>query len=370
MEGQARSGALPLRAVVWEATRACRFACAHCRAMAQPNRDPRELSTEEVLRLVEDIAGFSKPLFVISGGDPLLREDVFEIASYASKHGLRVAMSPSGSDITPSIVRRMRESGVKIVSISVDGSTEEIHDSFRQLPGAFKMALQSIRYIKEGGLPFQINTTVSKHNMHDLINIYRLAVELGASAWDVFVFIPTGRGRINYQRLGISPQEYEEVLHLIYSISLRSPIPVRMTCSPPYMRVVIEGQRELRGSSSITIQGRTIPSMGARGCLAGNGFAFISHTGDVYGCGFLPIPAGNIRRQSFREIYENSPLFLDLRKYSLLRGRCGVCEFKVVCGGCRARALAIKGSYLEEDPYCAYIPRALGPGTPPQSLGA
>ncbi len=347
---------MPLRAVVWEATRACRFACAHCRAMAQPKRSPVELSKDEVIKLVEEIASFpnSKPLFVISGGDPLLRDDVFEIASYATKLGLKVGMSPSGSDITPDVVRMMKGSGVKIVSISVDGSREEIHDSFREVPGAFQMAMQSIKYIREGGIPFQINTTVSRHNIYDLLNIYELVFEVGASAWDVFVFIPIGRGRINHKILGLSPHEYEDVLNLIYKISLRSKISVRMTCSPPYMRVVLHEKGEDGWKSQ---EGRTIQSMGARGCLSGNGFAFVSHMGNVYGCGFLPIPAGNIRKQNFRDIYEKSPLFSKLRDYDLIQGKCGVCEFKTACGGCRARALTMKGNFLDEDPYCAYIPQ-------------
>jgi heme b synthase len=340
------------RVIAWEATRACNFACVHCRAEAQKLPDPNQLTTEESLDLVDQIADFCEPVLIISGGDPLQREDIFEIASHASSLGIRVVMSPSGSDITPEVIGKMKASGVKMISVSLDGSRPEVHDRFRQVPGAFDMSLKNIGYARQGDLPFRVNTTVTQHNLHDLPNIMKLAVEVGAREWDVFMLVPTGRGKVEME---ITPDQYEETLHFIYNASLSSSIPIKMTCAPQYMRVIAQQQREPAAQAS-QAQNRHGSHMGGRGCMAGNGFCFISHVGDVFGCGFLPVSAGNVRQQSFRQIYQQSPLFVELRNHELLKGKCGVCEYKAICGGCRARALSTRKSYLEEEPYCTYTP--------------
>lgn len=345
--------ALAPNVIAWESTRACNFACVHCRAQAQKLPDPNQLTTQEALSLVDQIADLCKPVLIISGGDPLQRKDIFEIASYASSRGIRVVMSPSGSDITPDVIKKMKASGVKMISISLDGSKPEIHDNFRQVSGAFELAMKNMSYARQGDLAFRVNTTVTQHNLGDLSGILKLAAEAGAKEWDVFMLVPTGRGKVEME---ITPSQYEETLQFIYNASCTSPIPIKITCAPQYTRVIAQQQHQQQKepAQTSTHGGKHVSG---RGCMAGNGFCFISHVGEVFGCGFLPIPAGNIRQQSFKQIYQQSPLFIELRNHNLLKGKCGTCEYKTTCGGCRARALAIHKNHLEEEPYCVYTPK-------------
>jgi radical SAM protein with 4Fe4S-binding SPASM domain len=330
------------RVVAWESTRACNFACVHCRAQAQKEPDPNQLTTEEAVNMVDQVAELCKPVFIISGGDPLRRGDIFEIASHASSIGFRVVMSPSGSCLTLETFDKMKAAGVKMISLSLDGSTPEVHDSFRQVTGAFSLATKNMALARQSGFAFRVNTTVTQHNLHDLFNIQKVAVEMGAREWDVFMLVPTGRGKVEME---ITPEQYEETIKAIYKASLSSPIPIKMTCAPQYMRVIAQQQKESHKTH-----------IGGRGCMAGNGFCFISHVGEVFGCGFLPIPAGDIRKQTFKQIYQRSPLFETLRNHESLKGKCGKCEYKGFCGGCRARALSVHKNYLEEEPYCVYKP--------------
>ena len=334
------------RVVAWESTRACNFACVHCRAEAQKSPDPRQLTTKEALGLVNQIAEFCKPVLIISGGDPLLRQDIFEVASYASGLGLRVVMSPSGSDMTIETFKKMRASGVRMISLSLDGSNPAVHDNFRQVPGAFNLAVKNMSLARQSGFAFRVNTTVTQHNLVDLFNIQKIAVEMGAAEWDIFMLVPTGRGKV---KMEITPTQYEETIQAIYRASLTSPIPIKMTCAPQYTRIIAQNQKE----KSQPNQGR---AHGGRGCMAGNGFCFISHIGQVFGCGFLPVRAGDIRQQKLKQIYQHSPLFVELRNLDSLKGKCGRCGFKVMCGGCRARALSVNKDYLEEEPYCLFRP--------------
>jgi radical SAM protein with 4Fe4S-binding SPASM domain len=235
----------------------------------------------------------------------------------------------------------MKQSGVKMISLSLDGSTTQIHDNFRQVPGAFDLALKNIGTAKQGGMPFRINTTVTKHNVSDLDAMQKLAVELGAKEWDVFMLVPTGRGKVT---MSIRPKQYEATLKHIYELSQKSTIPIKMTCAPQYVRVAAQQGKEHNGKFH------------GRGCMAGNGFCFISHVGEVFGCGFLPVAVGNVRQQKFSEIYRKAPLFVTLRNSGLLTGKCGICDFKSACGGCRARALSVHKSILAEEPQCTYKP--------------
>ena len=345
------------RLVAWETTRACDLACVHCRAVAQPRPDPRQLSTQEATRLVEDIAAFQEPvILILTGGDPMKREDILEVAARASRAGLRVVMSPSGTQVTPQSVLRLRQAGVQRISVSLDGSTPGIHDAFRRVPGAFAAATQSLAYAREGGLPFQINTTVTQHNRHDLANMLRLAVELGAVTWDVFMLVPTGRGTIQME---ITPAEYEETLHFVSEVSQTAPIQVKMTCAPHYKRVQVQERRRQAGpGTGPGAPARVHPAHGfSRGCMAGFGFCFVSHIGEVGGCGYLPLLAGSIRQSSLVEVYRQSPLFKSIRDVNLLQGRCGICEYRVLCGGCRARAYAATGDPLIT-PYARSQPKA------------
>lgn len=336
------SAALVPRVVAWESTRACNYACQHCRALAQKQPDPKQLTTKEAYQMVDQIVSFCKPIFIISGGDPLQREDIFDVAKYASEQGLRVVMSPSGSNITPIIIEKLKTSGVKMISLSLDGSSAVVHDGFRMVLGAFDLAMHNMVFAREGKMPFRINTTVTQHNLMDLPNILKLVTDMGAVEWDVFMLVPTGRGKIQME---ITPDQYEETLQLIYSASLTSSIPIKVTCAPQYSRIIAQ---HIQDNLEKRVHG------GGRGCMAGNGFCFISHVGEVFGCGFLPIKAGDIRQQSFSEIYVNSLLFKQLRDSCILKGRCGVCSFKVVCGGCRARAFSVSKDFLQEEPFCNY----------------
>jgi radical SAM protein with 4Fe4S-binding SPASM domain len=229
-----------------------------------------------------------------------------------------------------------------MISLSLDGSSPGIHDNFRQVAGAYNLAMKNMSLARQSGFAFRVNTTVTQHNVDDLFNIQKLSVEMGAREWDVFMLVPTGRGKV---KMEITPEQYEETIQSIYKVSLTSPIPIKMTCAPQYMRVIAQQPREPRLSHT------------GRGCMAGNGFCFISHVGEVFGCGFLPISAGDIRQQKFKQIYQQSPLFVQLRNHKSLKGKCGSCDYKSLCGGCRARALSIYKDYLEEEPYCIYNPK-------------
>jgi radical SAM protein with 4Fe4S-binding SPASM domain len=253
-------------------------------------------------------------------------------------------MSPSGSNITSECIKKMKGSGVKMISLSLDGSNAEVHDGFRMVPGAFDLAMHNMALARENQMPFRINTTVTQHNLADLPNILKLAIEVGAEEWDVFMLVPTGRGKIQME---ITPKQYEETLQSVYQASLTSAIPIKVTCAPQYSRIVAQHAQDKPEN-----KGKHV----GRGCMAGNGFCFISHIGEVFGCGFLPIKAGSIRQQNLQEIYQTSPLFKQLRNPSLLKGKCGLCSFKAACGGCRARALSVRKDFLEEEPFCNYHP--------------
>lgn len=340
------------RVIAWESTRACNLACRHCRASAQREPSPDELTTGEAKGLIDEIASLSKAIFVISGGEPLMRKDVFEIASYATQQGLRTAISPNGTLITRETVRLMREAGIQRVSVSIDGSTAHRHDEIRGVAGAFEGAIRGIRYCREGDVPFQINTTVMRQNVADLPAVHELTVSLGAAAWHVFMLVPTGRGQIDDE---LTAEGYESILNWIYDTALQSPIPIRVTCGPQFMRLVLMRKDESDVPPNLVGRERGLDRM-SRGCLAGQGYCFISHRGEVFPCGYLPVLAGNIREQPFAEIYQESPVFQQLRDLSQLEGKCGKCPFVHRCGGCRARAYSVTGNYLAEEPYCTYSP--------------
>ncbi len=335
--------------VVWESTKACDFACKHCRAKAIPNRLPNELNEEEVLSLIDDLSSLGVKIFVISGGDALKRDDIVEIIKYSSKR-ITTALSPSGSRIDINTAKKLKEAGVSIASISVDGP-EEIHDEFRGVKGAFQIAMKAINSFKQIGIPVQINTTISKYNINHLEKVKETVLSLNPINWDIFVLIPTGRAT---REMMITPEENEMLMRKVYNWRHKEGINVRMTCNPYYIRVSNElGSKPLPPD---TKYGRRSIE-GARGCMAGNGYAFISYDGTVYPCGFLPLPAGNIRFKKFSEIYNESPIFNSLRNPNSLKGKCGICEYRTVCGGCRARSYSITKDYLAEDPFCLYTPK-------------
>jgi radical SAM protein len=351
--------------IAWELTRACAFACRHCRAEAQPQRDHRELTTQEAFRLVDQIKELGDPILVITGGDPMMRRDLYDILGCAVQKGVRTALTPTTTRlVTPKALARVKEAGVRRVAISIDGPTAEAHDAFRGFRGSFQIAQGIARDIVAVGLSLQINTTISRYNLRLLEKMTQTVADLGAVQWSLFFLVPTGRGRAADM---ISPEEHEEVFHWLYDLSREAPFDIKSTAAPAYRRVVIQRERargQLAGVASKAP--RTLAGAGYRyqdgldrpalGVNDGKGFCFISHVGDVCPSGFLPLAAGNVRRQSVADIYRHSSLFRGLRDPGRLKGKCGGCDFRQVCGGSRARAYAVTGDYLAPDPSCIYEP--------------
>ena len=355
-EGRKEKISLP-HLIAWEVTRSCPMNCLHCRAAARFGPYPGELTTEEGLALLEDIASFSKPIIILTGGEPMMRADIYDLAAHGTKLGLRMVMSPCGILMTEEVAQRMVEAGIKRISISLDGATEESHDRFRGYPGAFEAAMRAIECALKVGLEFQVNTTVTKLNLHELPAILDLTVKLGGAAFHPFLLVPTGRGKELLDQ-ELSPEEYEETLNWIYDQRGRVLIHLKPTCAPHYFRIL--RQREKAKGLRVRPETHGFEAM-TRGCMGGISFAFVSHVGKVQICGFLEEECGDIRREPFSKIWWTSRVFQEMRNVDGYLGRCGVCEYRWVCGGCRARAFAVTGNYLDEEPYCTYQPKRTRP---------
>ena len=336
------------RVVAWETTRRCVLQCRHCRGAARDTEYAGELSTAEGVRLIDAIADYAQPVLILTGGEPMSRSDIYDLARHATDRGLRTVMAPCGHLLTSETARRLSAAGIRRISISLDGADAPTHDTFRGAPGAFESALRGLRAAREAGLEFQINTTVSRHNVGQLPAILDLAVRLSAAAVDVFFLVPTGRGAA-LRDLEISADEYERTLQWIAATAARLPVPLKTTCAPHYARVA---------AAAGAAAGRTAGRPLAAGCLAGRGFVFISHRGVLQPCGFLDVACGDLRGGGFdfRALYETAPVFRALRDVDAYRGKCGYCEYRRACGGCRARAYAATGNYLQAEPACAYVP--------------
>ena len=358
--------------IAWELTRACAFACRHCRAEAQPRRDPRELTTQEAFSLVDQIKGFGDPILVITGGDPMMRRDLYDILTYAVDKGARTALTPTTTRlVTAKALARVKEAGVRRLAISIDGPSAEAHDAFRGFRGSFQIAEGIARDVVATGLSLQINTTISRYNLHLLEEMTQKVADMGAVQWSLFFLVPTGRGRTADM---ISAEEHERVFHWLYALSREAPFDIKSTAAPAYRRVVIQREREKVGpAGGVDKAPRTLAGAGyryqdglhrpAQGVNDGRGFCFISHIGDVCPSGFLPLTAGNVRQQSVVDVYRRSALFRELRDPERLKGKCGGCEFREVCGGSRARAHAVTGDYLAADPSCVYDPPTVVSGS-------
>ena len=346
---------LPLRLVAWEMTRACNLACVHCRAGACPDADPDELSTAEGRALIDSIARVAKPILIMTGGEPLLRGDFFDLARHAMSAGLRPVLATNGVLVTDSLAREIAGVGIPRVSISIDGPSPDDHDTFRKVPGAFEASLAAVARLKEAGVAVQINTTLTRRNRHQLAEIMRLVETIGAAAFHVFLLVPTGRAR-DLAGEEMDPREYEETLLEFYRLGRVSQLETKATCAPQYYRIMRE-QAKLEGievtEQTFGLNART------RGCLAALSFVFVSHRGELQPCGYFDAQAGSIREADFGEIWENAPLFNTLRDFHLLEGKCGRCDYVRFCGGCRARAYEHTGRYMAEEPYCPYKPPAL-----------
>jgi len=338
--GSASAPVGQLSMIAWELTRACNLECKHCRAAAVHETPPGELTTDECLKLIDDIAAFASPTLILTGGEPLLRPDLCEIAAHATAVGLRAVAALNGTLLGTQTATQLVKSGVRRISISLDGSDAARHDSLRGVPGAFDGAIRGIAAAKEGGMPFQINTTVTTQNADELPEIMDLAVKLGAVAHHIFLLVPTGRAA-DLTGFELDAVRYEAVLNWLADQITTAPIEIRATCAPHFYRILRQ---------------RGIPTQ-ARGCLAGQSFCFISHIGDVQPCGYFDVQVGNVRQTPIREIWEESPLFLKLRDHTGYNGKCGFCEFVQVCGGCRARAYEATGDPLGPEPLCVYVPR-------------
>jgi len=351
--GRGGDGDPQLRLLAWEVTRTCNLSCVHCRAAAIDKPYANEFGTQECRSLLDEVVSFASPIIILTGGEPLLRPDIFEIASYGTAKGLRMVLATNGTLLDVEGSRRLRDSGIQRVSISIDGATAESHDRFRQVEGAFAGALRGIAFLKEAGLEFQINTTVSKVNLEELPAIQNLAVALGAVAHHLFLLVPTGRAK-EFREQEIDAADYERTLHWFYDQRRRVPLQLKATCAPHYQRIMRERARA--DGETITVKTHGLDAV-SRGCLGGSSFLFVSHLGQVQPCGYLELDCGNVRERRLGEIYRNSPLLQNLRNVDCYRGKCGVCEYRKVCGGCRARAFEATGDYLEAEPLCAYAPR-------------
>jgi len=339
-----------LRLVAWEVTRSCNLSCIHCRASAEHGPYEGELTTAECFKVLDDIASFSSPIIIFTGGEPLLRPDIFDVVRYGSDLGLRCVMATNGSLIDEPTARRLVDVGIQRISLSLDGATRETHDTFRQVDGSFDSVIRAAKVANAAGLPFQINSTITKLNLAELPSMLDRAVELGAVAYHVFLLVPTGRGK-QLEEQEISPTDYERTLNWFYDQRENVPIQLKATCAPHYHRII--RQRAKREGKEVNFQTYGLDAV-TRGCLGGTAFCFVSHAGQLSPCGYLELDCGNVRVEGFKEAWLTSPIFQDLRDYGKLEGKCGICDYRDVCGGCRARAYARTGNYLDEEPYCVY----------------
>jgi heme b synthase len=311
-----------------------------------------ELDTDAGLVLLDQISEVGKPVVILTGGEPLLRSDIFQIARYGTQKGLRMVMAPNGTLITEAIATEMAEAGIQRISISLDGSTKESHDKFRQVEGAFDGALRGIERAKQAGVEFQINTTITQQNLDEIPKIQELAEKLGAVAHHIFLLVPTGRGKYIVDQ-EISSEQYEQTLNWFYDQRDKVSMQLKATCAPHYYRILRERTRE--EGKSVTFKTHGLDAV-TRGCLGGTGFCFISHTGIVQPCGFLDLNCGDVKEKPFGVVWRESEIFKTLRDFNSLKGKCGKCEYRKVCGGCRARAYEATGDYLAEEPLCLYEP--------------
>jgi len=388
------------RLVFWEVTKGCNLRCIHCRASATELSSPNDLATRTALDIIDQIAEAANPILVLSGGEPLYRSDIFQLARYGTDKGLRVALATNGTLVTKDVARMIVDSGVKRVSISLDGADAQTHDSFRGIPGAFDAAVAGLRNLKALGMSVQINMTIARHNAKQLPQVLEMAKSLGADALHTFLLVPVGCGVDIAAEQMVAPEEYEQMLNWFYDQSLLGGIELKATCAPHYFRVARQrrvadrkaaeamvkitpavvaapvdhsniGPTEMimPGGTGISLKPAGASHLGGhpgghpsdmsattKGCLAGTGVCFVSHEGEVYPCGYLPVVAGDLRKQRFADVWRDSVVFNELRQTDNLKGKCGCCEFRNICMGCRARAFAASGDYLDEEPFCVYQP--------------
>jgi AdoMet-dependent heme synthase len=358
-----------LRLIFWETTAGCNLECIHCRRIDVSKQLMKsDMSTEESFRFIENLASFAKPILVLSGGEPLFRPDIFDIASHARDCGLTVALATNGTLIDEAMARKIVGAGIRRVAISIDGADEVTHDAFRKQPGSLAAAISGFRNLRKLGMSMQINCTVTKHNVHQIDLLYDKARDLEADALHLFMLVPVGCGVQIAESNALPAEEYERVLNWMYDKSKLRQLHLKATCAPHYFRIM----RQRAASEHVRIEathGHGKPqgpghnhdmSAMTKGCLAGSAICFVSHTGEVFPCGYLPVSAGNVKRQAVQEIWDVAAVFQRLRNVDELEGKCGCCEFKKICLGCRARAFyEANGNYMAEEPYCVYEPKRM-----------
>jgi heme b synthase len=352
---EARTGIKAPRIIAWEITRSCNLSCAHCRASAEFGHYAGELSLDQIKAVVDDIVTISNPIFILTGGEPLMRPDIWEIVDYVHEKGGMPVIGTNATLITDEIAAQMAEHRIPRISVSVDFPTAEGHDEFRGEPGCFDATIEGIKIAKRHGVGVQINTTVTTLNAHLIDKIHDLAEGLGVDAFHIFMLVPTGRGEELLDK-ELPPEEYEKVLEWAYERQKTSPLHFKPTDAPHYYRII--RQKAKAEGKKVTREEYGLEAM-TRGCLGGITFCFVSHIGDIQPCGYFDMQLGNVKDRPFSEIWTDSKVFNELRDYSLLKGKCGACEYRAVCGGCRARALSVTGDYLAEEPYCVYVPASM-----------
>jgi radical SAM protein len=351
--------------IAWEVTRACAYACVHCRADAQHQPAPDELSREEGFRLIDRLAEFGSPILVFTGGDPMMRRDLFDLVAYATQKGLRCSLTPTATALpTQARLQKAREAGIRRIALSLDAPRPQVHDDFRQVEGSWERTLRILHNAQAVGLSAQVNTTVTRYNLDLLPEMVPFIESVQAVQWSLFFLVPTGRAQSAWM---ISPEQHERVFNWLYELSKSAPFDIKATAAPMYRRVAIERKRaEMNpakddASGKLSFQGAGFQyadglNRPVRGVNDGNGFLFISHQGEIMPSGFLPISAGNVRQNDIVQVYREHPLFLDLRDPTRLKGKCSRCSYRDVCGGQRGRAYGLTGDYLESDPACVYQP--------------
>ncbi|MFV0437277.1 MAG: radical SAM protein [Desulfopila sp.] len=344
--------------IAWEITRRCNLNCVHCRSSsAMEIADHPDFSLAEAKRILTDISSYAKPVMVLSGGEPLLRPDVFAIARFGTDLGLRMCLATNGLLVTDTVCREIKRADIRMVSLSLDGANAATHDNFRSQPGAFAGTMQAIELFNRHEIPFLVNSSFTVRNHREIPEIYRLVKGLGAKAWYMFMIVPTGRGEDIMAEL-IPEKLYDEILEWHYQVEKEeNELLMRPTCAPHYYRLVRQKAKE--EGATFTRRNLQFSTGGSKGCLAGQLICMINVDGDVLPCSYFPKPAGNLALSPFKEIWENSELFGQLRDFKSYKGNCGKCEYLGVCGGCRARSYAMSGDFLAQEPFCSYTPLRL-----------
>ena len=332
----------------WESTIQCNLSCAHCRRIEADTAADADLSTARAMQLIDQLADLARsqdfmPLLVFSGGEPLCRSDIFEVIDYAAAKPLACALATNGTLIDKTIAEKINDAGIVRVSVSLDGADSEVHNKLRRLDGSFEAALNGTQCLRQAGVPFQINMTMTRHNVHQLDDIFVLAQTLGAVAVHLFMLVPVGCGEEFAESDMLSPDEYEQLLKRVAQKKDMEKIEIKVTCGPHYERIVRQQKPERKPMS--------------RGCLAGSGILFVSHTGRVFPCGYLPVDCGSILQTPLRRIWNENADLVKMRDVKQLKGKCGVCDYAFVCRGCRARAYAATGDYMAAEPACVYAPQ-------------